>query len=227
MTMDLDGLRKSWEAHDRRLDEALHLNRELLRSKGLDRFRSTMQRMRAMLVIELSIGAVSLVALGSFIGAHLSEPRFWLPGLLLQLAALGIGGEALLQWVKSGSIHYDAPVTVIQHRLERLRVYRIRTTKWVLWAAPLLWTPLLIVALRAGLGVDAYAVLGTGYLLANVLFGLVFLAAMVWGSRRFAGRLGRTPWVQRLARDMAGTNLNAALAQLALISSFEREEGHV
>ncbi len=219
--MELDDLRTVWAAQDRRLDEALRLNRRLL-TLELDKARSAMQRLRWMLGIELAVGGVILLALGSFIVAHLSEPRFSVPALLMHLVVAGVCGSAGWQWVKAGEIHYDAPVAEIQRRLEGLRVVRIRTTQGVLLCGPLLWTLFVIVCLR-GLGVDAYELLGMRYLLANLGFGIAFVLAVVWVCRRFADRLERATWVRSLARDVAGRNLTAALDQLARIAAFERE----
>jgi len=222
--MELDELRQHWAAYDRRLDEVLRLNRQLLRSTNLGRIRSAMQRLRAVLGFELVLDLILVVALGAFMAAHLSEPRFLIPAIVLNLVVLGTLVATLQQWVRASALDYDAPVATIQHRLEAVRVSRIRSTQWLLLLAPLLWTPLLIVALRAGLGVDAYALLGVRYLIANLLFGLAFVPVMWWACRRFADRLDRAPWVQRLARDVAGRNLTAALDQLASIAAFEREE---
>jgi hypothetical protein len=125
----------------------------------------------------------------------------------------------------SGSVDYTGPVAAIQRRLEALRALRIRTTQAIFLLSPLLWTPLLIVGLRALFGVDAYAVLGIPYLLANLTFGVTFALATLWVCRRFADRLDRSPFVQRLARDVAGANLTAALQKLEALAAFEREEG--
>jgi hypothetical protein len=222
--MELDDLRRSWEQHDRRLDEALRLNRRLLVSMDLDKTKSMMQRLRTLLGMELVVDVLAVVALGSFIGSHLAEPRFLVPAFILNVAAVGIFIVELVQWMRAGAINYDAPVLEIQRRLESLRVLRIRTTQGVLLLAPLLWTPLLIVGMRAGLNLDAYEVLGTRYLIANLVFGLVFMAAVLWACRRFADRLHRSSLVRSLARDVAGKSLTSAMDQLARISAFEREE---
>ncbi|MDY7232891.1 hypothetical protein [Hyalangium rubrum] len=222
--MELDELRQRWAAQDRRLDEVLRLNRRRLRTLDLDKTKSAMQRVRAMIAIRLVIDGVAVVAMGAFIAAHLSEFRFLVPALSLHLVVLGVLISTIREWVMASAIDYDAPVIEIQRRLESLRVARIRTTQAVMLLAPLLWTPLLIVGLRVLPGLDAYALLGAKYLLANLLFGLAFIPAMVWACRRFADRLDRAPWVRSLARDVAGPSLTAALDQLARISAFEHEE---
>jgi hypothetical protein len=112
----------------------------------------------------------------------------------------------------------------IQKRMETLRAQRIRATMLTLLGAPLLWTPLLIVGLKGLLGLDAYAILSARYLLANALFGLAVIPLAVWIARRSADRMGRSPLVQRLLRDLAGHNLNAAAGFLSQLERFEAEE---
>jgi hypothetical protein len=223
--MDLDELQQRWVAQDRKLDEALRLSQRALRTTELVRTRSAMQRLSAAIGLESAVSTVAVVVLGSFIADNIAELRFVFAALSLLGVALGVLVWTLRQAIQAGAIDYDAPVVTLQHHLQALRASRIRSTQVVLLISPLLWTPLLIVGLRAAFGVDAYATPGGTYLLVNLLCGLAFIGAMFWFCRRFADRLGRSPLVQRLARDVAGRNLSAALDQLARIAAFEREEG--
>jgi hypothetical protein len=223
MELELDDLQRSWAAQNQRLDEALRLNRQLLSRTELSKVRSAMQRLRVALGVELAMGAVGVLALGSFAADYHSEPRFMIPAVVLLLVALGLFASTVAQRVKAGAIDYDVPVTAIQRRVEELRVSRIRTTQQLLLIAPLLWTPLMIVGMRM-LGADAYQLLGAGYLIANLLLGLALIPILIWASRRLAGRFGNSPFAQRLARDVAGANLSAALERLAGITAFEHED---
>lgn len=219
--MELDDFQKCWQANDARLDEVIRLNRRLLRATELDGTRTAMARVRVSLGFELVMGLVSLVALGAFIAANVHELRFVVPALLLHGVALVLTAISGRQWLQVGSLDYAAPITQLQTGVESLRLSTVRTTQWVLWLSPLLWTPLLIVGLRGVAGVDAWRALGTGYLAANVLFGLVFLALMVVGSRWLTKRPTGAAWLQRLAHAVAGTNLNVAREQLARLAAFE------
>jgi hypothetical protein len=221
--MELDEMQKRWAAQDKKLDEVLRLNRKLLDTERFGRARSALQRLRAGLGLELLLNAVAVFALGAFIGEHVAEPRFLLPAVVLDVAAVAILAASVRQWTLARAVDFTAPVTVSQRRLEQLRVLRIRVTQWVLLASLLLWTPLLILGLRAVFGVDAYATLGAPYLLANLAVGVAFIPLMRWAARRWAHRLEGTGWARRWAEALAGTSLTAALGQLASITDFERE----
>jgi len=223
--MELDEMQKRWVAQDRKLDEVLRLNRKLLHRESFGRARSALQRLRAALGFELVLNAVAVAALGAFLGQTWAELRFFVPALVLDVAAVAMLAASVGQWTRARAVDFTAPVLESQHRLEQLRVLRIRVTKWVLLVSPLLWTPLLIVGLRAFFGVDAYGTLGVPYLLANLAFGVAFIPLMRWAAVRWAHRLEGTGWARRWAEALAGTSLIAAQGQLASIADFERDSG--
>ena len=166
----------------------------------------------------------AVVALGAFIYDNREQGRFAFPAIALDLFAIVILNALIQQIVAILQIDYDKPVATSQKQLETLRILRIRCTQWTLLAAPLAWTPLLIVALKGFCGLDAYHVFGVAWLSANVLFGLAIIPLAIWLSRRFGDRMGRWPLLQGLMRDMAGYNLAVATDFLTTLSEFEDEK---
>jgi hypothetical protein len=132
--------------------------------------------------------------------------------------------SSVRQLVMAREVDYSGPVAEIQKKMETLRIHRIKRTKWTLVVATLVWTPLQIVALKAFLGLDAYALLGTGYLAWNVIVGFAVIALAIWVSKRYATRMERSSIVQGLMNTLAGYNLSAATQSLRNLKDFEREE---
>jgi hypothetical protein len=164
------------------------------------------------------------VILGQFIYEHWAEPRFVLPAVVLDVWAIASLAASIRQLTMALEIDYDKPIALIQKQLESLRVFRIRNTQWaVLTGQVVWWTPFLIVALKGFLNVDAYKVFGTRFLLVNIAPGLTIIPLAIWVSRKFGARMGRSKVMQRLIRELAGYNLNAATGFLARISEFENE----
>ncbi len=223
--MELDDLKRRWEEQDRKLDASLRLNARVLKESVLGRAELAIRRMSRGLLVELLVGLLPLLWLGSFIADHIGEPRFWIPAAALDVCAIALVIALVRLRLAIRSVDYAAPILGIQKRLESIRVRRIRATLWTLALAALAWTPLLIVGLKGFLDVDAYAVFSAGWLVANVLFGLAVLAAAVWVSRRFADRMERSPLLQRLMRDLAGRNLADAEGFLGSLARFEQNEG--
>jgi hypothetical protein len=221
--MELDDLKRHWEDQDRKLDASLRLNTRLLNDSVLAKADTATRGLSRLLWLELVMTVAAVLFTGSFLANHIAEARFVIPAATLHLGGVALIVASVRQLVAIGRLDYDAPIVGIQKRLESLRVERIRATKWTLLCAPLLWTPLLIVALKGLFGVDAYETLGPVYLSANLLLGVLVILLAVWASRRYA-RMGRSPLVQSLMRDLAGDSLNTAAGFLTSISRFEDDE---
>ena len=221
--MELDDLRQSWAEVNRRLDTSMRLNARLLDEAVLNRAERATRRLTRLLLIELLVNIVAVVWLGSFLAANLSDPRFVVPAAVLDLCVIGLLIAGIRQLAAVGGVDYSQPVLVIQKRLESLRAERIRATMFTLVAAPLLWTPMFIVALKGLFGVDAYLVFSVAWLISNVVFGLLVVAIAVLISRHYAGRTQTSEFLQGLMQALAGQSLATASEFVASIARFEEE----
>jgi hypothetical protein len=221
--VEMDDLRKTWAEYDRKLDTNIRLSRQLLVATNLNRVRSPLRRLAFFLGAESLIQFAVVVALGSFIYENMATPRFALAGAALYVFAIAILIAMIRQIASALQIDYDKPIAVIQKQLGKLRVLRIRYIQGIFLVATLVWTPLLIVALKGFWGLDAYRLFGTAYLVANVLVGVAIIPLAIWLSKKFGDRMGRSPMIQRFMRDLAGYNLNAATGSLATLAKFEEE----
>ena len=222
--MELDDLKRRWEDQDRKLDAGIRLNTRLLHESVLGKAEKSLRGLSRLLWFELLTNLLAAFWLGSFLANHVSEPRFLIPAAVLHLCVIALLFAGVRQLVALKAVDYSAPIVVIQKRLESLRVERIRTVTLTLLFAPLLWTPLLIVALKGLFGVDAYAACGAAFLIANLLFGLLLIPLAVWISKRYEARMKRSPLVQSLMRNLAGKSLASAAAFVRSISEFEKDE---
>jgi hypothetical protein len=221
--IELDELKEKWAEHDRKLEVNIRLSRQLLIATKMNRARSAMQRLAVFLALESAITLVVIAALGSYIGDHIAMVRFVIPAVALDLFEIATLIVLIRQIGLALHIDYAKPIAVVQKQLESLRTLSIRYVQWTFLAAPLLWTPLLIVALKTFWGVDAYNTLGSTFLLANLLFGLAFILLVLWVSKKFSDRMNRSSWMHRLMNNLAGQNLNAARDFLATLSEGEDE----
>lgn len=221
--MDLQDLKDRWAEYDRKLDTSLRLNTRILREVNLSRVDSSLKRLSRLIIFELLASLGVAVALGMFIASHIQETRFLVPAAALDLCALALVIASIRQLAALHGLDYSAPVVAIQKQLEALRIERIRATKWTLLLSPLLWTPLMIVAIEAMFGVDVYLFLDGAWLAANLLFGLAFIPLMLWAARHFATRWKGSPLLQSLMDDLAGRSLVVATGFLSELSRFEEE----
>jgi hypothetical protein len=220
--MELDEWKEKWEEYDRKLDESLRLNRRLMRESYTARARWALWRLAGMLVLGSILMLAVIVWLGRFIAANWPAARFTVPAMLLDGVAIAALAALNAQIGMALNINYNQPVTAIQKRLEMLRRFRVRYAQAIFLLMTLTWTPIFIVAMKA-LDVDVYRTFDTGWLVANVAFGLAVLVVGLWLARRYGARFRNTAFGERLMRDLGGQNLNAASAFLAMLAQFEKE----
>jgi hypothetical protein len=207
--MELDELKEKWTEHDRKLDQSIRLNRQLMRDAYTRRAKFALWRLAALLALG-SIGLLAvIVSLGAFAAKNWAMPRFTILAILLDLAAIAALAALNAQIGMALNIDYTQPIAAIQKRLETLRLFRIRYLQAILVSAALLWMPLFIVAMKGFLGADVYRLFPTAWILANVAFGLAVLVLGIWLSKKY--------------RPSAGYNLNAATGFLATLAEFEDE----
>lgn len=222
--MKLDALTEKWAEHDRKLDVSIRLNRQLLTAVNVSRVQPPLRRFALCVGLGALMGLIGSVIVGEFIHQHWDEPRFAFPAVVLHVWLIANVAASIRLMAMALQIDYDKPLLIIQKQLESLRVLRIRVTQWALLTGQVVWwVPFLIVALKGFWGVDAYRVVGAPYLLVNLAVGLAIIPLAMWVSKKFGDRMGRSPIVQRLMRELAGYNLNAATGFLATLSEFENE----
>jgi serine/threonine-protein kinase len=221
--MELDDLKTAWRELDQRLERHNALNWRLVQELKRDRTQSALRPLTRLLVYELLSGIVAALLVGAFLGEHFRDPWYAIPAIVLHVVAVFTIGVAIWQLAWLGRIDYSAPVVAIQHDLAQLGTMRIRTTRWLLLLAPLLWTPLAIVAAQGLFGFDVYQEFGLAWVGANLAFGLAMIPLAIGITRRLAGRFAGSQWLEQLTDSIAGRSLAAARERLVEIAHFEEE----
>jgi hypothetical protein len=204
--MELDELKAKWAEHDRKLDESIRLNRQLLRDTYTRRARFALWRLAAMLAMGSIFMLVIVVSLGRFIAETWSTPRFVWPAVAMDLLSIATLAALIAQIGLALNIDYNQPVAVIQKRLETLRRFRIRYVQAICISVTLIWMPIFIVVMKAFPGVPGR------WIWTNVAFGFVVLALEIWLFKKYGPRM-----------SLAGYNLNAASGFLATLAEFEND----
>ena len=232
--MNLDDLKARLAEQDAKLDQILRLNASAVREIQLSKTKASLRGLAGGVAFELALAAVDIVWLGNFIAGHLREPQFLLPAVLIDLGMIALLGSCVRQLVSIAGLDYGRPVVAVQKELGRLRVLRLRTTKWTMVLSFALWFPVLVVLFEGLVGVDLWWILGmiadrsdrgglVAWLVGNVLFGLAAALAILWVAKRQADRLDRSPAMRRLLDGLAGRSLTKALSSLDSIVRFEAE----
>lgn len=218
--MEFEEIKELWAQSNRKLEASMRLNTLLLQQWNLRKTDTSLKWLARGIAFELIVNVIGVMLLGFFAAAHWREPQFLIPAAALYIYAIGLIVAGGRQLARIDAVDYDEPVVAIQKKLEELRLARIRTTLGTLLFAPLMWVPLLIVALRGLFGIDVYAA-GSAWLAANLLFGLAVIPLAMFLARRYGPRLAASTAMRRLADAIAGNTLIEALASLDSIRRFE------
>jgi hypothetical protein len=219
--MELDDFQQRWLAQDRRIDEALRLNKRLWLRAELAAPRVSLRWVRVGALLNMLAGALCLLWTGAFIAANIHEPRFVVPAVALHLWLVAALATTIARFVKASAINYEAPVVTIQRQIEALRALTVRSTMWLfLFGVPIWFVPFCIVAMRSWFGVDLYRWFGGDVLLESFAWSVAGGVAL-WAVGR---RVARWATGRRVARGVAGRYLTKAEDQIAAIAAFEREE---
>jgi hypothetical protein len=212
--MELDELKEKWAEHDRKLDESIRLNRQLLRDMYTRRARFALWRLATMLAAGALCMLAIIVSLGRFIAQNWSMPRIAWPAIVLDVLAIATLAALNAQIGLALNINYNQPIAVIQKRLETLRKFRIRYIQAIFLMATLTWVTIFIVLTR---------LFNTAWVVANVVFGLLVFAIGIWVARRYGDRMSNSAFGRRFLRELAGYNLNAASDFMATLAEFEKD----
>jgi hypothetical protein len=205
--MELDELKEKWAEHDRKLDLSIRLNQRLIRDAYTRRAKFALWRLAAMLALGSIAMLPVIVFLGAFTAKNWAMPRFTIPAILLDIAAIAALAALNAQIGMALNIDYTQPIAAIQKRLEMLRKFRIRYIQAIILTSALLWAPMFIVVMKAFLGADVYRLFGTAWMVTNVAFGLAVLPLGIWLLKKF--------------RPGAGYNVDAASGFLKTPAEFE------
>lgn len=220
--MELDEMKNTWRAMSARLDTLDAECRVLRLEVRKERAVKPLRRTSAVIWFEAVSNGLMLVLLGVFI-AHQDAWRFIVPALILYPPSIALFANSVLQLFRLARLDFGDGVAVIQQKLERLYVLRLRMFQMTLLFACLLWVPLAIVLAHGIDGSDLYA-MGSAWMTANVVFGIAVIPAGWWLARRFGAAFGHSAFGRFLLEDVTGHGLAAARRRVAALARFAAED---
>ena len=216
--MELDELKQSWQALDRRLAQQHAFNLQLQRESRLDKMRHGLRPLWVGQIVQIVAGALLSLVAGNFWFEYRQYPHLLFCGLLVHLygVLMIVFAARNLHLIKQ--IDYAAPVLDIQRRLAELRAWKTRIEAPVfLVTGCFVWIPALLM-LFAGLGADVWRLHPevVRWLCASGVASLL----LMW----LAIRLIRRVWGARvLEREAAGYSVRRAEAVLEEVRRFEHD----
>lgn len=219
-TMELDELKATWQALDRRLQQRNTIDLLLLKDRQHRRMRSALRPLYVGQVFQMIFGLCMLFLGMAYWTQHRSEPLPLFLGVVVHAYGVLciIFGGATLGMI--GKIDPALPVVEVQRKLAKLRRFYIingMVTGLSWW---LLWMPATTVVFGL-LGADQ-SMLTPGFFLPGTVVGLLGLLG-TWWFHRWSRRPQRPKMARAMERAVTGKSLVNAQRVLDEIAAFERE----
>lgn len=221
--MELDELKKVWATHGATLERCLAIDERLLREVLLGKVRSALRPHLLWRAAEIVLALAGLMFAAPLLVANVAVPRYLLAvgSLLVYLVVFVANGVRSLH--AAARLDLGAPVTEMQRELQQLRLAEFRALEWAVCGGVVVWLPAALVAFEVVTGVPALVRVDLAWLLGNLVFGAVVLAAARWWSRRHVRGETLGPRARRLVDAVSGRGLQAAARQLEELARFERQ----
>jgi hypothetical protein len=211
--MTLEALQLQWQSLDQKIEQTLTLQRELTKQIIIQPARRRINRLAFWPAIDVAFCAVVLLVLGSFAYDHRQDWRIVLPSLIVAFGMILLLSDSIRQLFRIAELDWTGPVAVIQQSLDGLRVAKIRQFKWVILLSPLVGFCGLLVGLHGLfelLTEGQFLILDkldAGWIVANYIFGVLFVPAGYILAGLLAKRCERLSWWRSVLDDIAGISL--------------------
>lgn len=222
-TMNLDNLKTQWSAQDSGFDIEVTIRLKMAKKPSRAGLNWLLRRHSVFVLFNQLMTAVCIVCNGIFIGNHYHEARFLIPAIILHLAMIGLIVADAFQHEAVSKMNFDGPLSEVQKKVEKLAVLRVRITQFIFLLAPAFWPVLLVLLLKGLLGVDAYAVFPPSWLVANLVFGLLWIPFAWFIARTFGERFSKTRFGKSVIDDLTGKRILRAREWLKELADLESE----
>lgn len=216
--MELDDLKQAVAALDRGIAEVRDLSVATYKERRLDRTRASLRPVLWEHAAQVALGIV-LSVVGQLWWPESGAPALLVAGLVLQVYAVLMIVLGLRVVVSIRTLDLDAPVVEIQRALARLRRSYVMTGFVVGMPWWLLWIPLAMVVF----GVDLDGRFSWGWLITNLIIGVVGIAGTLWYFRRLWIDPADSERRRSLETSVSGKGFRSAQRFLDEIARFERE----
>ena len=218
--MELDELKATWQALDRKLQQSNAIQLQLLKDGRMKNMRAGLRPLFWGQIVQILFGVLTILVGIAFWSQNRDVTHLFCTGLILHIYGVLTIIAAGFTLGRIRTIDYAAPVLSIQKQLASVRRAYVGSGLMVGYAWWLLWIPFAVVVFDL-LGVDIVTV-APGFVLLSTAVGIAGLLAM-WGFHRWASSSRRGEFAQRYAENLSGGSLRRAQRVLDEVRQFETE----
>ncbi len=185
--MEFEQLTGIWNNADPTLDQALKINKELVKTISISKVKSSLSEIKWTSIFEVAVGIWFLVFLLNFSVMHHSDLQFLVPAVIL--IAISVYGLVIefKQLVMVLAINAKVSVAETQVKLSILKKLEAYDTYSLLVIIPLFSAPFLIVVAKAIADINLYELAGQ-WLVSYVAGCVVVAGIIVFFLRKFPNK---------------------------------------
>jgi Tfp pilus assembly protein PilN len=231
--MPIEDLQRQWRRLEQKLDQSLALETELVRRAIVQPARRRIHRLAFWPAIDVAFGVGVLLFVGDFLSRHGHDARLAGLALVVALSSLALVIDSVRQLVRIAGVDWSGPVAAIQCSLAKLRAARIRQFQWVILLAPLVGFCVFVVGLQSVISwvsdgrSSVIDKLDARWVIANLIFGLLFVPCGYWLGQVLASWGRRRGWWQAVLDDVSGRSLAAVTRDLEDWTQLEQTSQQV
>ena len=220
--MEFEDLKAQWRDYHQRLDRSLSVSRRLFKEVRMSQLKAKLRRLLALRVAETLCFLIITIALGAFIGTHLSPSAPTVSAsILMVFAIIGLSGS-IGQIALLGSFDYVDSVTSLQRQLARIQTHAIGILRLLLLSVPF-YLSYVFLGFKAFFNIDLYLMAHRPWLILNLVLSVGLIVPVFWLYRELSFKATSHSWVRRLIKDSGGKSVAAAAELLEEIEMFEQE----
>ena len=218
--MELDELKATWQALDRKLSQSNAIQLQLFKDGRFKNMRAGLRPLFWGQIVQILFGVLTILIGVAFWSKHVDVTHLFVTGLILHVYGVLAIITAGMTLGKIRSIDYAAPVLSIQKQVASVRRVYVGSGVVVGYCWWLMWIPFAVVVFDH-LGVDIIAV-APGFIGISVAIGIVGLLAM-WGLHCWASNPRSGKFGQHYAESLSGGSVRRAQRILDEVKQFETE----
>ena len=213
-------IRNIWKQDNSGIEDKLNFIVDEIIDQKTDKTKSTLRGLLIRRILEATIFMILFFVLLKFM---IFNPglQYISAGLILAIfTAVGYIGS--INQIKSIlQLDYNAPVTVFQDKLERIKAYSLWTLRLIFMSIPFYFA-YVIIGFKVFFGTDILSQGDQNWIIANIIMSALLIVASIWFYRNINLR-SESKWVNSLIRDNGGREIHSAMQFIKEIDDFKRE----
>jgi hypothetical protein len=226
--LNIDELQRHWQRLDDKVERSLRIQTKVVHQVALQPIRRRMARHLIWPIIDISFSLLVVLFSGSMIVKHLNQWLLLMMCGMVLFPAIILIIDNLRRVIRVANLNWGASLIEIQQSLLQLQVTQIRQMKWIILLSPLVGFCGFMLTLQwllDQLSEPQFILekLNFTWLVANLVFGLLFILVGHQLVRLAGNRFQHREWWQHAVSSLSGKALESSRKELDRWATLSQE----